>query len=265
MHPSWESIEGATWISTDEYVEDPLNDSWRWFQDEMELPEKGYYLEGSVVMANSDNAEAAYHNGVMIGSDGDVEDFEDEHQWATIQEYDFTPVKGLNTFDFVVMNLGLADSTLESNPTGLIYKISASYYPEETAWGEGERFVDKGNWATYMTYEVQEVEVMLESVVYDGEGDTFGSHLDDIMTFAFSNDVERDGNINVYFEDAQRFEQEWGKAEYNVLNNTLTVTVTEEWTNPRPEVGDYVTSITGLVDTSGDPVVVPDGGIEVTD
>lgn len=34
VHPSWPSIPDATWISTASNVEDPVNDSWRWFHDE---------------------------------------------------------------------------------------------------------------------------------------------------------------------------------------------------------------------------------------
>jgi len=38
----------------------------------------------------------------------------------------------------------------------------------ETAWAEGIRFVDKGNWATYFTYTIQEVLIEAVSVPSDG-------------------------------------------------------------------------------------------------
>lgn len=163
VHRNWPSVSGATWISTAEYVEDPVNDSWRWFRDELELPEKGYYLDGSVVMATSDNAEEAYHNGVVIGSVGEIEGTStDDHEWETIAQYPFNPAKGLNTFDFIVRNYGLSGGTQTSNPTGLLYKIKASYYPEESAWGEGTRFTERGNWGMYFTYTVCPAQYVLD-------------------------------------------------------------------------------------------------------
>ena len=61
------------------------------------------------------------------------------------------------------------------------YDVDAvdAYYlveQDETAWGAGDRFVEKGNWATHFTYEVQEelnlegewdVELWLNGVQYD--------------------------------------------------------------------------------------------------
>jgi hypothetical protein len=155
VHGSWPSIAGATWISTAYYTEDPVNDSWRWFHDEITLPEKGYYISGSVVLATSDNAEEAYHNETMIGSDGEVQGpFIDNLECGTIVEYPFNPQPGVNTLDFIVRNYYQAGGSATSNPTGLIYKASATYYPEETAWGFGPGFPGK-NWATYFTYTVQ--------------------------------------------------------------------------------------------------------------
>jgi len=46
--------------------------------------------------------------------------------------------------------------------------IEAEYYCEkETAWGAGTRFVDKGNWATYFTYDLQGVKVGLIPCPYN--------------------------------------------------------------------------------------------------
>lgn len=106
-------------------------------------------------------------------------------------------------------------------------------------------------------------DVELESVVYEGTGDNFGSNADDVMTFTFSNNVYEEGNIVVYFEEAQKFKETWGKADYEVNGDTLTVTTTEEWKNPRPVIGDYVTEFESLVDSAGNSVVVPDNGVEV--
>ncbi|MFW9770209.1 MAG: hypothetical protein ACFFF9_14050 [Candidatus Thorarchaeota archaeon] len=156
VHGSWPLLPDATWISTSEYVEDPVYDSWRKFHSEIELPEKGYYLTGSVVTATSDNAEEVYFNGIMVGSDGEVQGpFEDDYEWATIVDYPVEPVPGMNHLDFIVRNYYQASGTTASNPTGLVYKACFNCYQEETAWGAGTTFNDK-NWATYFHYIVQD-------------------------------------------------------------------------------------------------------------
>jgi hypothetical protein len=156
VHGSWPSLVDATWISTAYYVENPVDDSWRKFHSEVELPEKGYYLTGSVVTATSDNAEEVYFNGVMVGSDGEVQGpFVDDHEWATFVDYPVEPVPGINHLDFIVRNYYLASGSQTSNPTGLIYKACFNCYQEETAWGAGTTFNEK-NWATYFQYTVQD-------------------------------------------------------------------------------------------------------------
>jgi len=153
VHPSWPNIADATWISTAYYTEDSA-DSWRWFQEQIEIP--GYPVSGSIdVSATSDNAEEFYFNGALIGSDGEVQGpFTDNHEWNTIINYGIDPEKGTNTLDFIVRNYGVA-GTPTTNPTGLIYRAEIEYYDvEETAWGDGTEFPGK-NWATYITYTIQ--------------------------------------------------------------------------------------------------------------
>ena len=156
VHPSWPSIPGATWISTADYVEDPVLDSWRKFHTEIDLPEKGCYLTGSVVLATSDNAEEIYFNGELVGSDGEVQGpFTDDHEWNTVIEYPVIPVPGTNSMEFIVRNYGQAGASQTSNPTGLIYSAYFDCYREETAWGDGDEFYGK-TWATYFAYTIQE-------------------------------------------------------------------------------------------------------------
>ena len=147
-HPLWLSlisIPGATWISTSEYVEDPVNNSWRWFHDEINI--QGYPLAGSVVLATADNAEEVYFNEESVGSNGN---------WTVLTEYSIEPQPGLNTLDFIVRNYAQAGGSAASNPTGLIYKATISYYPEESAWA-GKMPLPGDNWATCFTYIVQPV------------------------------------------------------------------------------------------------------------
>ncbi len=154
VHGSWPSISGAIWISTNLHTEEPVaNNSWRWFHDEINI--QGYPLAGTVVSATADNAEEVYFNGVLVGSDGEVQiPFTDNQEWGTILDYSIIPQPGLNTLDFIVRNYA-GSSSPTSNPTGLIYKAIISYYPEESAWaGEepGKIAFSGNNWATYFTY-----------------------------------------------------------------------------------------------------------------
>ncbi len=156
VYPDWPSIPDATWISTAYYVEDPVSDSWRKFHKEIDLPEKGCYLTGSVVLATSDNAEEIYFNGELVGSDGEVQGtFIGNHEWETVIEYPVIPVPGTNSMDFIVRNYAQAGGSTISNPTGLIYSAYFDCYRMETAWGDGFEF-DGKNWATYVAYTIQE-------------------------------------------------------------------------------------------------------------
>ena len=126
-HPSWPTIpdSSAKWISSSYDIEDARLDSWRKFTVTFDVP--GVPLAGSVVTANSDNAEEVWFNGIVIGSDGTV----------------------TTAFEYPTYNPKVS-------PTGLIYKVTVSYLEItqcETAWGEGERFPG-ANWAMYFTYDV---------------------------------------------------------------------------------------------------------------
>ena len=161
VHPSWPSIPDAIWISTSYLIGEeggsiPAS-SWRWFCDVITLPEKGHYISGTVVLATSDNAEEVYFNGELVGSDGEVQGpSSDNHEWSTVLPYSIIPQPGLNTLDFIVRNYAGSTSPT-GNPTGLIYKVSVTYYPEESAWaGEepGEIPFPGNNWATYFNYTI---------------------------------------------------------------------------------------------------------------
>jgi hypothetical protein len=137
-HPSWPLISGsnAVWISTADYVEDPTVDSWRKFHDELVLPCTAYNIDASInVAATSDNAEEVYFNGQFIGSDGEVQGpWVDNHEWNTIVNYPVSPQAGANSLDFIVRNYGVAGSTAEGNPTGLIYATSVNFEYPEAIW-----------------------------------------------------------------------------------------------------------------------------------
>lgn len=128
-HPSWPTITGASWISSGYYTEYPANDSWRLFEREIVLPSCAINISGSVVSVTSDNAEEAYLNGSLIGSDGEVQGVSnDDQEWNTVLSYPLTGLHpGSNKLQFIVRNYAYPTTDPEANPTGLIYKADISY------------------------------------------------------------------------------------------------------------------------------------------
>ncbi len=128
VHPSWPTLDGAVWISTADKTETPIDTSWRKFHDEFVIPATAYGIGANVkVSATADNAEAFYFDGVLKGSDGEVfGPSADDQEWNTIREYAVTPHTGTNKLDFIVRNYR-DQITPETNPTGLLYKMSVDY------------------------------------------------------------------------------------------------------------------------------------------
>jgi hypothetical protein len=131
VHPSWPTLAGATWISNSTYVDDPVNDSWRWFHTEFSIPSDAIILSAALTMVTSDNAEMVWLNDTLIGQDGEVlGTFVDNYEWGTLKTYSMTPLVGqLNSLDFIVRNYAQAGGTATSNPTGLIFKAEVQYAP----------------------------------------------------------------------------------------------------------------------------------------
>jgi hypothetical protein len=162
VHPNWATVPGANWISSysDEYPEDWASDayvpdSWRWFHHEFSVP--GPVKEATLV-ANADNAEEIYVNSYLVATDGEVQDtIVPSDEWGYVEDVGYVDIQeGINALDFIVRNYP-ATSAGQRNPTALAYKAEIIYYEGgDTAWGDGDRFVEKGNWATYFMYKVQE-------------------------------------------------------------------------------------------------------------
>jgi hypothetical protein len=130
-------------------------DSWRWFHHEFSVP--GPVKEATLV-ANADNAEEIYVNNFLVATDGEVQGtIFPSDEWGYVEDVGFVDIQeGTNALDFIVRNYP-ATSAGQRNPTALAYKAEIIYYEGgDTAWGDGDRFVDKGNWATYFMYMVQE-------------------------------------------------------------------------------------------------------------
>lgn len=126
-NPGWPALPGATWISDAWKVSD-TGDSWRWFTKTVDLCPHAYDISGSVTVT-SDNAEETYVNGVLKGTDGEVQgSFHDDQEWKTFITYPFSAADGDTTltFDFIVRNYGVG-GTPDQNPTGLIFSATYTY------------------------------------------------------------------------------------------------------------------------------------------
>jgi hypothetical protein len=160
-YSGWPTISGASYISRTATGDQFNVNVWRKATETLNVP--GWPLSGEL-WVNSDNYEFTKLNGTEIERDdgsptSTVENTAPEvivspQTWATITNVPFTPVMGANAFEFVWRNIAWEGAAgFVDNPQGLIYKAEACYYADsDSAWGEGTRFVERGNWATYMEY-----------------------------------------------------------------------------------------------------------------
>lgn len=169
---SWPTIAGASYISN-QAAGDPFDvNRWRMVTETLAVP--GLPLDGDL-WVNSDNYERTTLNGTEVQRDDDggaatVEGTGAEpasaspQTWSTVEHVSFMPKKGDNAFNFLFRNSTWSECCgFVDNPTGLIYKATASYYARsETGWAGTEDFPGS-NWATYFEYEV--TDVLLETVV----------------------------------------------------------------------------------------------------
>ena len=180
-YSGWPTITGAQWIS-DSHVE-PFNlNEWRLFTRSFSIPPSAINISGTLHI-DSDNAEAAKINDNPAMVYGEVYGpFIDDGEWGEVQHLsvDSYLQLGPNTLEVMVRNyhwLNMPGGW--RNYTGLVYKMDYEYQllRTETAWGEGERFTEKGNWATYFTYTVQDwqlvgtIDVLPNGTVYSSVGE----------------------------------------------------------------------------------------------
>lgn len=159
---------------------------------------------------------------------------------------------------------GYWDIYLSENGSGGTYEITfhrLGSVPYERNWDiiVKNEVIEEDLYVT-----VTDVSAVLESVVYEGTGNLFGTHIDDIITFTFSNDVFHDPNVTVKFKTALRLWEGWWADNWTMDGNTATVTLNRLYGIPRDIIGDEVIGILGIVDALGNPVIVPDSGVEIT-
>jgi hypothetical protein len=166
---TWPAISGASYVSN-QLAGDPFGmNAWRMTSETLTVP--GWPLGGQL-WVNSDNYELTRLNGVEIQRDdnGPVATVENAvaepavspQTWSTIENVAFMPNAGANVFTFVFRNSTWdGGGSFVDNPTGLIYKASATYYAHsESAWAGtavGVTAFGGKNWATYFQVDFEPV------------------------------------------------------------------------------------------------------------
>lgn len=111
------AISGATWIWSDEFVQEPVAGETQTFL-------KSFNLSGAVTDATleiaADNSYVVYINDVQVGADLAEDNFSSVDTVINITD---DLVSGVNTLKFVVTNMPEVDGTAQSNPAGLLYKL----------------------------------------------------------------------------------------------------------------------------------------------
>lgn len=136
----WGSILGANWVWSSNPVANPLI-------DETKTISKWFEVPGVTQSANleifADNTYEVTLNATMVGQDL----LEDNYSVGGVNgapgnggdSFSIAPVlfsEGGNIMHFEVMNMGLEDSTPETNPAGLIFKLDISYLDNECMGAE---------------------------------------------------------------------------------------------------------------------------------
>ena len=224
------------------------------------IPDGGVEITGGEKCKPTQLKSAVYSGtGSIFGSDKDdklVLTFEDEILRAGNVHIDFKDANGFGDVAVVDWDINGKVLTLTVNETfnnprpevgDHVIGFSGIFGPEGRAV------------APYDGIEiVEDVTATLESVVYEGICNKFGSHIDDKMTFTFSNDIKMPGNIDIQPVNLHTHHRK----NFNIQENVLTVTVSEVFVNPR-SLDNPVMTITGLYDSNGNQVVVPDDGVEI--
>jgi len=116
VHPE---IEGAMWISNVYKAGYPYRATWRKFERSftLQVPDDATNFSGILEIAG-DNTYTVYCNGVNVGSDSDV---------FSVETWSLPLVRGDNILTIVVKNTPQDRSLTFSNPTGVIYRLTAGY------------------------------------------------------------------------------------------------------------------------------------------
>jgi hypothetical protein len=121
---------GATWVSSATTTEGGIEDQWRLFKIDFDIPE-GSTINSAQLWYTADNAVSVYLNDAEISSNGVVYGDAPSPQPYLFQNsysVNFNPIVGSNTLKFVVRNW---NGDVTYNPTGLLYKGIIEYESQE--------------------------------------------------------------------------------------------------------------------------------------
>jgi uncharacterized repeat protein (TIGR01451 family) len=115
------SIPGATWIWNTYLVSNPTQNDTESFTKTFNISATSTVSSANLVVG-ADNSYTVFVNGVQVGSDNTEFNYLDQNKHTfNISSFIHT---GNNTLTFVVKNWGVAGSNAQSNPAGLIYKLT---------------------------------------------------------------------------------------------------------------------------------------------
>lgn len=122
IHSAWTaSIPLATWIWATDPVADPVNQTTESFFDVFDLAHP--LASDPVLSVATDNTYKVFVNDILVHEDANENNFQSGTQDSfTIPAADFHA--GSNTIKFEVTNLAQGGGSAQSNPAGLLYKLS---------------------------------------------------------------------------------------------------------------------------------------------
>ena len=171
-----------------------------------------------------------------------------------------TPARGdadqILTYQFIAAALNVAVNECEMPPAVQDAFDAAKEHLHGDAVSEDRSEIL--GWKDILEFWNQNEYAELLRVEYEGICDEFGSHIGDVMTFTFSNDVFQPGDISIQPVNLHTHHRK----NFDIDGNVLTVTINETFAGPR-DLSEPVKTITGLYDFIGNPVVVPEGGVPI--
>lgn len=173
VHPAWSQVDhtfsaDAEWIWSSYRPDDTVNGDYVEFEKTLTLD--GTPVDGHLYVT-ADNGYELWVNGDYVGNSSLLGDYTVDRSlntvvtnygWKDVELWDVSPylVEGENTITIVGVNAALAGGTVDSNPAGVIVEgeivVDEMGDEYETAWADGDRFTERGNWATYVTYELED-------------------------------------------------------------------------------------------------------------
>jgi hypothetical protein len=120
IHAAWTALSGASWIWSDNPVVTPDVDETKVFTRTFSIV--GMPLTGSLDIA-ADNHYIVKVNGTEVANPA-----EPEFNYGASTNYNITSnlVSGTNTLEFTVKNIGIASSSADANPAGLLYRLNVT-------------------------------------------------------------------------------------------------------------------------------------------